>query len=72
MFDLLSLPFIEILVHFIMGFVSKTLKGHKFGAVLDISILFVRPPSNEMIILKHKRLRTFAFLSVMNATSCKN
>ena len=61
-FDLLSLSLVEIFIHLIVRFVSKAFKANKFGAILDISVLFIGSPPDEMIIFKYKRFRTVALL----------
>ena len=46
----------------------ETFKAHKFSAILDISVLLVGSPSDEMIILEYKRLRTVTLLHVDEVT----
>ena len=61
-FDLLSLSLVEVFVHLEVGFVPEALETDKFGAVFDISKLFVGSPSDKMIVFKDKRTVTLTLL----------
>lgn len=46
----------------------EAFEAYKFSAILDISVLFVGSPPDEVIVLKHKGLRTVTLLHVDEVT----
>ena len=61
--DFFAFPFVEDFIHLIVRFMSEALEGYKFVTILDISVLFVRSPSFEVIILKDERFWTAVLLT---------
>lgn len=47
---------------------SEGLEREKLSVILDVSVLFVGTPTDEVIVLKHKRFWAIALLHQQNRT----
>ena len=50
----------------------EALEADKFGAIFDISKLFVGSPPDEMVVFEDERSGTLTLLNRYKNTSCKN